>query len=311
MAMTWFRKAADQGNATARTNVSWLDQNGWGVKQDYPEAMAWYRKAADQGNATAQVNLGWLYRKGYGVERDYAQAMAWFRKAADQDNAQARANLGWLHQKGLGVKQDYAEAMTWYRKAADQGNTDAQSDIGEFYQNGWGVKQDYSEALTWYLGAADKGNADAQNSLKKDGRVGATKIVSSSGDGRLDRGARDCAASLKTDALFPVEFKGKDLMVRIQLLYNSPMSFTPGDPRIAVGGREQFYVEMAGIASKTADWSVTGVGCTGAACGTVSPDGLYTVPDVLSQPPFVRVKGTLDGANPIAASAIVMLVEKH
>ncbi len=48
MAMTWFRKAADQGNAAARNNVAWLCQNGWGVKQDYPEAMAWYRKAADQ-----------------------------------------------------------------------------------------------------------------------------------------------------------------------------------------------------------------------------------------------------------------------
>ncbi|HEY6303256.1 MAG TPA: hypothetical protein VIX14_09335 [Terriglobales bacterium] len=49
IAMTWYRKAADQGSATARNNVGWLYQNGWGVKQDYPEAMAWYRKAADQG----------------------------------------------------------------------------------------------------------------------------------------------------------------------------------------------------------------------------------------------------------------------
>ncbi len=113
--------------------------------------------------------------------------------------------------------------------------------------------------------------------VKKDGRVGATEIVSSSGDGRLDRGARDCVASLKTDAPFPVEFKGKDLMVlRMQLLHNTRMSLTLGDPRIAAGGRAQFYVEMAGIASKTADWSVTGVGCTGAACGTVSSPTVCT-----------------------------------
>jgi TonB family protein len=669
MAMTWFRKAADQGNATARNNVGWLYQNGWGVKQDYVEAMAWYRKAADQGNPTAQVSLGWLYRKGYGVERDYAQAMAWFRKAADQDNAQARANIGWLYEKGLGVKQDYAEAMLWYRKAADQGNTDAQNDIGGLYQNGLGVKQDYSEALTRYLGAADKGNADAQNSLgwlyekgfgvdqdyaqamawyyraadqgnaaaqcnlgwlyrkglgvspdyakamiwfrkaadqgdikapanigwlyengvgvpqdyveamtwyrkaaaqgnadaqnnigelyrrglgvsqdyaeamtwyrkaaegnadaqnnigwlyqnglgvkqddaeamtwyrkaaeqgnarakaniealsqvhgtiqsvastltasekgnpprvlmpggivaprsvsapdpeysdearkahlegtsvlklivdtegkprdikvfvplgsgldekavdaiktwkfepatkdgkpvavqimievnfhlygswgvgkvevvgdpqgvnsasflspivikagkclskltddkthppsigqglvtvqfvlNKDGRVGAAEIASASGDDLLDRAARDCVSPLKVDAPLPVEFKGTDLTVRMQLLYNMSMSLTPSHPQIAVGGREQFYIELAGTMSKTADWSVTGVDCGDAACGTISPDGLYNAPNVLPQSPFVRVKGTLPGANPIAATALVTLLEKH
>lgn len=37
----------------------------------------------------------------------------------------------------------------------------------------------------------------------------------------------------------------------------------------------------------------------------------FAAPDVLPQPPFVPVKGPLGGANPIAASAIVMLVEKH
>jgi TonB family protein len=633
MALTWFRKAADQGDAAAQNNVGWLYQNGWGVQQDYSKAMAWYRKAADQGNATAEVNLAWLYRKGYGVQQDYAQAMVWFRKAADQDNAQARANIGWLYEKGLGVKQDYAEAMAWYRKAADQGNADAMNDIGDLYRNGSGVKQDYSEALAWYLAAADKGNADARNNLgwlyekglgvkqdytqamawyyraanqghaqaqnnlgllyrnglgdkqdygkamtwfrkaadqgyakaevnlgwlyetglgvpqdhtqamtwyrkaadqndadaqnnigwlyhngfgvkqddaealtwyrkaadqgnarakanieslfpngitatiaslpsnsgkgnevpamlpngiraprainapdpeyseearkmwangqvilstvvgpdglphdikvivslgsgldeeamkavktwkfepatkdgkpvpiqvmievnfhlygskigrvevagdpqgvvsgsylsalileagkcwnkwtddkthvpsikrgqvaiqfvlNQDGRVGAAEIASSSGDDLLDRGARDCVLPLKTNAPLPPDFIGKDFKVTMQLLYNTEgMVLTPNSAQIALGKREQFYVETAGIVSKTAEWTVTGVGCTEAACGTISSDGLYTAPDVLPSPPFVRIKGALAGASPIAASAIVSLVEKH
>jgi hypothetical protein len=102
-------------------------------------------------------------------------------------------------------------------------------------------------------------------------------------------------------------------MVRMQLLYKMDeiSALNPLHAQIASGGREQFYFEMAGTLSKAADWSVTGVGCTGAACGTISPDGLYTAPDVLPQPPFVRVKGMLAGANPIAASALITLIEKH
>ena len=63
-ALTWYRRAAEQGNAAAANSIGWLYQNGWGVKQDYGEAADWYRKAANQGEATAQCNLGWLYRSG-------------------------------------------------------------------------------------------------------------------------------------------------------------------------------------------------------------------------------------------------------
>ena len=531
-ALTWYLEAADKGNAQAQNNVGFLYEKGLGVKQDYAEALAWYYRAADQGHAQAQTNLGVFYRNGFGDKQDYVQAMKWFRKAADQGDAKAQANIGWLYEHGMGVQpdcaeaatwyrraadqgspfgqtnlgalyqdgcgvnQDYAEAMTWYRKAADQNDAGAQNNIGWLYQNGFGVKRDYAEAMTWYRKAVEQGNALAQANLKtltkdlqedqthgttqnngsvaatsdkgnaprvimpggihapraiyqpdpeyseearkanftgevllslvigpdgqprnikvvvplgegldekavdavktwkfepatkdgkpvavqimieinfnlyglqvgrvevvgdpqgvnsgsylspivleagkcwskltedkthapsikqgqvtiqfvlnKDGRVGATEIASPSGDDLLDRGACDCVSPLKIDAPLPAGFKGKDFIVRMQLLYNiAAMSLTPGHAQIAVGGREQFYIEMPGIVSKTADWSVTGVGCTGATCGTVSPDGLYTAPDVLPRPPFIRVKGTLAGANPIAASAVVTLVEKH
>jgi TPR repeat protein len=42
------------------------------VAQDYGEAMRWYRKAADQGDATAQAAIGWLYEHGEGVAQDYS-----------------------------------------------------------------------------------------------------------------------------------------------------------------------------------------------------------------------------------------------
>jgi TPR repeat protein len=55
--------------------------------------MSWYRKAADQGEARAQFSFGALYERGLGVAQDSAQAKAWYTKAADQGNAGAKAAL--------------------------------------------------------------------------------------------------------------------------------------------------------------------------------------------------------------------------
>ncbi|MCX8500810.1 MAG: hypothetical protein ORO03_03835 [Alphaproteobacteria bacterium] len=37
------------------------------MPQDYAQAVSWYRKAAEQGHANAQFNLGIMYGKGQGV----------------------------------------------------------------------------------------------------------------------------------------------------------------------------------------------------------------------------------------------------
>ena len=61
--------------------------------------MAWYRKSAEQGNATAQNNIGMLYLNGKGVNKDHDQAKLWLQKAADQGDLTAKGNLsrisGW------------------------------------------------------------------------------------------------------------------------------------------------------------------------------------------------------------------------
>ena len=49
---------------------------------DYAVAAQWFRKSADQGNATAQDSLGVMYVNGEGVPQDYVQAYAWFTLAA-------------------------------------------------------------------------------------------------------------------------------------------------------------------------------------------------------------------------------------
>jgi len=490
VAMAWYYRAADQGSALAQDNLGLLYRNGLGVPQDYGKAASWFRKAAEGGNAKAQVSLAWLYANGLGVGLDHSEAMAWYRKAADQGYADGQNGIGWLYENGFGVKKDYAEAMNWYQKSADQNDADAENHIGWFYQNGWGVKQDYAEAMSWYQKAAAQGHVRAkaniellskiesqsapgtsqkdgassgksgavfmvggikaphsiyspdpeyseearkkaisgtallslivgsdgqprdikvvaplgngldekavetvktwkfepatkdgnpvavqimvevsfhlyekssigqvqvvndtqgesfdsylspmilkasecwrksteetahtpsakqgqlrvQMRIERGGRVADAEIVSPSGDSVLDQDARECVGSLKMDGALLPEFRGKELVVRMQFLYNtSAMSINPIHPQVAAGSEEQFYVDMAGTLGATAKWSVSGVGCNADACGTITADGVYDAPDVLPQPPFVVVNGTLAGANPITASAIVTLTAK-
>mgnify|MGYP002130524370 CR=1 FL=1 len=57
---------------------------GKGVSKDEVESVKWFRKAADQGDATAQFNLGSMYANGQGTAQDYAQALRWYQAAAGQ-----------------------------------------------------------------------------------------------------------------------------------------------------------------------------------------------------------------------------------
>jgi TPR repeat protein len=73
---------------------------GQGAPQDYAEAAKWFRRAADQGRADAKSLLGTAYINGEGVPQDYATTMHWYRKAADQGQADAQYNLGIIYFKG-------------------------------------------------------------------------------------------------------------------------------------------------------------------------------------------------------------------
>ena len=99
--------------------------NGWGVPQDYARAVAWYKKAAEQGDASAQFGLGFMYFNGWGVPQDYARAIAWYKKAAEQGDASAQFGLGLMYANGWGVPQDYAKAHMWLNLAAALGHESA------------------------------------------------------------------------------------------------------------------------------------------------------------------------------------------
>ena len=167
VAVSWYRRAAEQGHAPGQVSLGTMYATGRGVAQDYAEAARWERRAAEQGNARAQNNLGVSYRDGLGVVQDYEEAAWWFRRSAEQGHALAQNSLGVLYRDGRGVEQDHATATRWFLRSADQGNAGGQANLGWMYENGRGVQRDRVEAVRWYRRAAEQGDSWAQEQLDR------------------------------------------------------------------------------------------------------------------------------------------------
>jgi len=138
---------------------------------DFATALQEWTLLADQGDASAQTNLGNMYYKGRGVPQDDAEAVKWYRLAADQGDAGAQGVLATMYGKGQGVPQDYAEAVKWYRLAADQGDAGAQFILGIMYAEGRGVPQDYIMSHMWYNIASANRYKDAGEARDKIARL--------------------------------------------------------------------------------------------------------------------------------------------
>ena len=87
-------------------------------KGDYQTAMKIWKPLAEQGDASAQSNLGLMYDLGEGVPQDDKQAVKWYRLAAEQGDAEAQFNLGVMYYSGYGVPKDDKEAVATNQKNA-------------------------------------------------------------------------------------------------------------------------------------------------------------------------------------------------
>ena len=98
---------------------------------DTAAAFLVFRRAAEQGNATAQLELGTFYdplvqpaRGGFAPEG--TRAADWYERAALAGVAEAQRRLGLLLAKGgAGLAADAVKAKTWLQQAAAQNDADA------------------------------------------------------------------------------------------------------------------------------------------------------------------------------------------
>ncbi|MBI3671131.1 MAG: hypothetical protein HY237_15290, partial [Acidobacteria bacterium] len=69
------------------------------------------------------------------------------------------------------------------------------------------------------------------------------------------------------------------------------VSVTPAAADVELGATRQFQASVSGSGNpnRTVTWSAAGVGCAGAACGTVDANGLFTAPPIWPSPPGVTL----------------------
>ena len=90
----------------------------------------------------------------------------------------------------------------------------------------------------------------------------------------------------------------------------TPIAVTvnPGSLTLAVGGTQSFSGNVSGTSNGAITWTVSGSGCTGAACGTISASGLYVAPMIVPSPASVTVRATSAADPSKSASASVTIV---
>jgi uncharacterized protein len=85
----WFTKSALAGDVFAANRLGHeAVENGRGE-----EAITWYKKAAEQGDSYGEFNLGLCYENGIGTPIDRKKAKHWYQKAALKGDPQAKERL--------------------------------------------------------------------------------------------------------------------------------------------------------------------------------------------------------------------------
>src|SRR5208337_3674117 len=85
-------------------------------------------------------------------------------------------------------------------------------------------------------------------------------------------------------------------------------TISPPTAQVSVNGQQQFTGTVTGTGNTGVTWSISGAGCSGATCGTITSNGLYTAPSVVPNPPTVSVTATSVADPSKFATATVTVV---
>jgi TonB family protein len=176
-----------------------------------------------------------------------------------------------------------------------------------------------------------KGKVTIAFAILKDGTVSGMKLISTSGDVGLDRGAWSGITACNPFPPLPSEFSGGYIGLRFSFYYNPDRSDVAGAPasptgrsssksgvkvsisptdggKVPIGGSEVVDATVTGSTNTAVKWSVTGMGCSGSACGMMSGD-MYLAPKVLPNPPSVVLTATSEADSTASAWVTVQLVQ--
>lgn len=182
-----------------------------------------------------------------------------------------------------------------------------------------------------------KGKVTIRFNIMKDGHISDALIVEKSGDNVLDRAAYEGITASSPLPSLPSDFGCKSLVLQIHFYYNldvldvrpsrdptgslipcvttkissvQPVVITvsPASAVVMTGAMQQFSAKVIGDPDAEVNWTVSGSGCSGPTCGSVSPQGLYAAPESIPSPPKVIVTATLASDPTETSTATVTIV---
>ena len=82
---------------------------------------------------------------------------------------------------------------------------------------------------------------------------------------------------------------------------------TPANVSTTAGTTQQFAASVTGTSNTAVDWTVSGAGCSGTACGTINSSGLYTAPFAVPSHGTVTATATSVADSTKSASADITI----
>ena len=108
-------------------------------KINYEEAIKWYKKAIEQNESIAKSNLAEMYIYGHGVEVDCKKALELYEEALqdaikvgdEEEISIVLFNIAEMHEMGYGMDVNYEKALELYEKSANYGLEEAKAKLEE------------------------------------------------------------------------------------------------------------------------------------------------------------------------------------
>ncbi|HEY5213535.1 MAG TPA: choice-of-anchor D domain-containing protein [Acidobacteriaceae bacterium] len=86
------------------------------------------------------------------------------------------------------------------------------------------------------------------------------------------------------------------------------VAVTPATASVTIGATQQFTDSVTGTTNTAVTWTVSGAGCSGSTCGTISPTGLYAAPSAVPSPATVTITATSVSDPSKSASAVITII---
>ena len=108
-------RAAQLGSVNAQREIGVMYATGdWSGPKDLAEAASWYRLAAEKGNAESQYDLGFMLLLGEGQPKNIEEGLMWLQRAGEQGEYSALRLLVDCYENGYcDVPVDAGNAALW------------------------------------------------------------------------------------------------------------------------------------------------------------------------------------------------------